>query len=150
MPQSLSSVLLHIIFSTKDREPIITPQVEPELYRYMAEVFSAMNSPALLIGGTWDHIHCLSRLSRTVTVAGLVEEVKKQSSRWIKTQGGEYRSFQWQRGYGAFSIGESNVNSCRRYITEQKERHAKVSFQEEYRSTLRKYNIEFDEKYVWD
>jgi REP element-mobilizing transposase RayT len=150
MPQSLSSVLLHIVFSTKNREPFINPEIETELHRYMAEVFRTSTSPALLIGGTSDHVHCLVSLSRTITIAALMEEVKTESSKWIKSKGPEFRSFHWQNGYGAFSIGESNVNDLKAYIAGQKEHHETSTFQDEYRKILRKYKIEFDERYVWD
>jgi len=111
MPQSLSSVLVHLVFSTKNREPFITPQIELELHPYMATVFREHNSPSLTIGGTADHIHALFALGRSIAVADVVEEIKTGSSKWIKTQGREYRNFHWQRGYGAFSIGQSNVTA---------------------------------------
>src|ERR1051326_358670 len=105
MPQSLSSILIHLVFSTKLREPFITPAVETELHKYLAAVFRACQSPALSIGGDRDHIHALFALSRTWTVANVVEEVKTSSSKWIKTKGPEFRQFHWQGGYGAFSLG---------------------------------------------
>jgi putative NIF3 family GTP cyclohydrolase 1 type 2 len=116
----------------------------------MAEVFRTSTSPALLIGGTTDHVHCLASLSRTITMAALVKEVKTESSKWIKSKGREFRSFHWQKGYGAFSIGESNVNDLKAYIAGQREHHDTSTFQDEYRKILRKYKIEFDERYVWD
>ena len=109
MPQSLSSILVHLVFCTKNREPYITAEIEPELHAYMAAVFRECHSPALTINGTTNHVHTLFALSRTATVAGIVEEVKKRSSKWAKTTGGVRKTFQWQAGYGAFSIGQSNV-----------------------------------------
>ncbi|HYG77237.1 MAG TPA: IS200/IS605 family transposase [Planctomycetota bacterium] len=150
MGQSLANVLIHLVFSTKNREPFITETIEPELYRYMAEIFKQLNSPALIIGGTADHTHSLFTLSRTQTLADVVEEVKKSSSKWIKTKGREFQTFQWQTGYGVFSIGQSNVAALRSYIQKQKEHHRKVSFQDEYRLFLKKYGIVYDERYVWD
>ncbi|MBI4467868.1 MAG: IS200/IS605 family transposase [Acidobacteria bacterium] len=150
MPQSLSSILVHLIFSTKERQPYITPAIEPELHAYMATIFRALKSPAISIGGTKDHVHSLFTLSRTVSVADLVEEVKKSSSKWMKTKGNEFRHFQWQRGYGAFSIGQSNVAALLKYIRDQKGHHRQRTFQEEFRTFLAKYRIECDERYVWD
>jgi len=150
MPQSLSSILVHIVFSTKLREPFITPEIEPELHAYIATVFREVKSSSLLIGGTRDHIHALFVLSRTRTLAEIVEEVKTNSSKWIKTKGREFRNFHWQAGYGAFSIGQSNMENVKRYIASQKVHHRRRTFQDEYRALLKKYKIEYDERYVWD
>jgi REP element-mobilizing transposase RayT len=150
MPQSLSSVLIHLVFSTKNREPFITPEIESELHPYIATIFRDHNSPSLAIDGTTDHIHLLFALGRTITVAKLVEEVKTGSSKWIKTKGHTLKNFHWQRGYGAFSIGQSNVATLKSYIRNQKEHHRRVTFQDEYRNFLKRYEIEFDERYVWD
>jgi len=150
MPQSLASILIHLVFSTKQREPFINPEIEPELHAYLATVFRECGSPALTIGGDRDHIHALFRLSRIWTIADVVEEVKKRSSKWIKTKGRGFGPFHWQAGYGAFSIGQSNVAALKRYIAKQKEHHRRRSFQEEYLELLRKYDVEYDERYVWD
>lgn len=150
MPQSLSSILIHLVFSTKHREPFITPVIEPELHAYLAAVCKECGSPALIINGTTNHVHLLCALSRTSTVAALVEEIKKRSSKWIKSKGAEFRGFQWQTGYGAFSIGESNVGALKKYIAGQKEHHRRQSFEMEYQRFLEKYGIEYDERYVWD
>jgi len=148
MPQSLSSILIHLIFSTKNREPLLTPEIETELYPYLASIFNAMKSPALIINGTSDHLHTLFSLSRVVTIADIVEEVKTDSSKWIKTKGREFRNFHWQSGYGAFSIGQSQVSTVKRYIARQKEHHRGLTFQDEYRKFLKAYDIEYDERYV--
>jgi|SRR5262249_22467110 len=150
MPQSLSSILIHLVFSTKNREPFITPTVEAELHPYMASIFRGLNSPSLIIDGTADHVHALFALGRTIAIADLVEEVKTGSSKWIKTKGREFRNFHWQRGYGALSIGQSNVAELKRYIKNQKQHHRKMNFQEEFRKFLKRYEIDFDERYVWD
>ena len=150
MAQSLSSILVHLVFSTKKREPFITSEIESELHAYLSVVFRECKSPSLLIGGTKDHIHAIFALSRTTSLADVVEEIKKSSSKWMKTKGKEYRNFQWQAGYGAFSIGQSNVLDLKRYIANQKEHHRRRSFQDEYRALLKKYNVEFDERYLWD
>jgi putative transposase len=147
MPQSLSSILIHLVFSTKNREPFITETVEPELNKYLATIFKACDSPSLLIGGDCDHIHALFSLSRTWTVVDVVKEVKASSSKWTKSKVG---AFQWQAGYGAFSIGQSGVTGVKQYIRDQKEHHRKQSFQDEFRGLCRKYEVEFNEQYVWD
>ena len=150
MSQSLSSILIHLIFSTKNREPFITPEIEPELHPYMAKILRELKSPSLAIDGASDHVHILFSLGRVITIADVVEEVKTNTSKWIKTKGPEFRNFHWQRGYGAFSIGQSSVAALKRYIRGQKEHHRRVTFQEEYRKFLKAYGIEYDERYVWD
>jgi len=150
MPQSLSSILIHLVFSTKNREPFITPAIETELHPYLATIFRALKSPSLCINGTADHVHVLFSLARVITIADLLEEAKTESSKWIKTKGREFRNFHWQKGYGAFSIGQSNVASLKRYIHGQKQHHQRVSFQDEYRKFLKAYAIDYDERYVWD
>ncbi|HVS80287.1 MAG TPA: IS200/IS605 family transposase [Pyrinomonadaceae bacterium] len=150
MPQSLSSILIHLVFSTKNREPFITSAIETELHPYLATIFRALKSPSLCVDGTADHIHVLFSLARVITIADLVEEAKTESSKWIKTKGREFRNFHWQKGYGAFSIGQSNVASLKRYIHGQKQHHQRVSFQDEYRKFLKAYAIDYDERYVWD
>ena len=150
MPQSLSSILIHLVFSTKHRERLIYASIEPELHAYLAAVFHECKSPALAIGGHEDHIHALFALSRSATVADVVEEVKKRSSKWIKTKDETLRQFQWQAGYGAFSIGRSNVAALRRYIAGQKEHHRRRTFRDELVTLLRQYEVEYDERYLWD
>jgi len=150
MPQSLCSILVHLIFSTKNREPFITPAIESELHPYLAKVLRELKSPSLALNGTSDHIHVLFALGRVITVAELVEEIKTSSSKWIKTKGRELRNFHWQRGYGAFSVGQSDVEAVKHYIRNQKEHHKRVTFQDEYREFLKSYGIDFDERYVWD
>ena len=150
MPQSLSSILVHLVFSTKERHPWIDQEIETELFRYLGGVMKNCDSPSLIVNGVSDHVHILFRLARTWRLCDVVEEVKKRSSKWIKTKGSRYRQFQWQGGYGAFSIGESMVAATRRYIARQKEHHRRRSFQQELRTFLEKYQIEYDERYVWD
>ena len=149
MPQSLSNILVHFVFSTKNREPFIRPEIESELHPYIATIFKANESPALTINGTADHVHILCVLSRKISVAALIEDVKTNSSSWIKTRGDAYADFYWQKGYGSFSIGQSNVAALKTYIAAQKTHHRKISFQDEYRAFLKKYEIDFDERYVW-
>ena len=150
MAQSLANVLLHLIFSTKNRVPLIDPRIEHELARYLAATCRACGCIAHEIGGTRDHVHIVCSLSRTMAVAKLLEEIKKSSSKWIKTKGDAYSGFAWQAGYGAFSIGQSQLVHVKRYITGQEEHHRQRTFQEEFREFLKKYRIEYDERYVWD
>lgn len=149
MPQSLANVLVHLVFSTKHREPLIGRETRPRLHAYMAGILDNLKCPPLQIGGVEDHVHILCTLSRTITIAELVEEVKKGSSRWIKVEGGA-PGFVWQAGYGAFSIGESQADTVIRYIQNQEEHHRKMTFQEEYRRLLDRYRVAYDERYVWD
>lgn len=150
MPQSLASIPLHCVWSTRDRQPLIKPEIEKELFSYMAAIFRENESPALTINGTENHVHSLVILSRKVTVAKLIEEVKKSSSKWIKTKGVFYKNFYWQSGYAVLGIGQSGIESLKTYIANQKEHHRRKTFQEEYIEFLKQYNIEYDERYVWD
>jgi REP element-mobilizing transposase RayT len=149
MPQSLSKVLVHLIFSTKHREPLIGPEIRPRLHAYMVGILDNLKSPSLQTGGAADHVHTLFLLGRTISQAELVEEVKKSSSKWMKTDGG-VRAFSWQSGYGAFSIGESQAAAVIKYIQNQEEHHRKISFQDEFRKFLERYQVAYDERYVWD
>ncbi len=150
MPQSLARLHIHLVFSTRHREPILRDSVRDSLHRYMATVLQNLNCPPLLINSVEDHVHILFELSRTVAVSGAVEEVKKSSSKWIKTQGPEYSKFAWQSGYGAFAVSESNTAVVREYIAGQQEHHRKKTFQEEYRAFLERHRVAYDERYVWD
>jgi putative transposase len=150
MPQSLSRVLVHLIFSTKNRERFLTPEVCEELHPYLAVVLREDGCPSLQVGGVVDHVHLLFGLSRTRTVAQVVETVKTSSSKWIKTKGAAFAEFHWQAGYGAFSVGQSNVAAVTRYIQNQEEHHRTTTFQEEFRRFLKLYQVPYDEKYVWD
>ncbi|MDB6059249.1 MAG: Transposase [Verrucomicrobiales bacterium] len=149
MPQSLARLHIHLIFSTKNRAPFIHDRVRDSLHRYMATVLQNFDCPPALINSVADHVHILFELGRTVTVANAVEEVKTTSSKWIKTQGKEFVGFAWQAGYGAFAVSESVAVVCE-YIANQQEHHRTKSFQEEYRSFLKRHNVPFDERYVWD
>ena len=150
MPQSLSQIYLHIIFSTKNHLPTIRPEIETELYAYVASVSNTLSCHAHKIGGTENHIHIACNLSRILPVSKLLEEVKKSSSKWMKTKGNKYQNFTWQNGYGAFSFGRSQLPAVVKYIEDQKEHHCKVTFKEEYLAFLKRYAIEYDERFVWD
>jgi REP element-mobilizing transposase RayT len=150
MPQSLAQILLHLIFSTKDRHPFLGPTIRPELHAYAATALNAMESPATAINSVQDHIHILCRLSKNLAVCDLIQELKTSTSKWIKTKGGMLTKFHWQAGYGAFSVSPSRVAAVRRYIENQEKHHRRVSFQDEFRNFLRRHGVEFDERYVWD
>ncbi len=150
MPQSLANILVHVIFSTKNRTPLIAPEIEGELYPYLASICHACKSPSHAVGGTADHVHIAMTLGRTISVADLLEEIKRSSSKWIKTKGPQYAPFAWQNGYGAFSIGQSQLPALKRYIANQKEHHRSRTFQEELREFLKRYQVAYDERYVWD
>ena len=150
MPQSLARLHVHLIFSTKHREPLLHDAVRDSLHRYMATVLQNLGCPAVLINSVADHVHILFELGRTTAVSAAVEDVKKTSSKWIKTQGDAFVGFAWQVGYGAFAVSESNVAAVREYIAGQQEHHRKKSFQEEYRAFLDRHRVAFDERYVWD
>jgi putative transposase len=150
MPQSLARLHVHLIFSTKNRDPGLHDQVRKSLHAYMAIVLQKMECPPTLINSVEDHVHILFELARTVSVSQAVEEVKKSSSKWIKTQGEEFAAFAWQAGYGAFGVSESNVQPVRDYIANQQEHHRQKSFQEEYRTFLERHHVVYDERYVWD
>jgi REP element-mobilizing transposase RayT len=150
VPQSLASVLVHLVFSTKNRVPLISELVEPELYAYLGDIFRAHKSPLLDGNGTADHVHLLFSLARTIAIADLVEEVKKGSSKWLKTKGGPLAGFSWQNGYGAFSVSHGDTEGIRAYSANQKEHHRSRTFQEEYRDFLDRHGIPYDERYLWD
>ncbi len=150
MSQSLVKNLVHLIFSTKHREPVITDTVRPDLHAYMAGILQDLHSPALTINSIPDHIHVLFSLDKDQALTKVIMELKRGSSKWIKTQGAAFRQFHWQRGYGAFSISQSAVEETKNYIAGQEDHHRRKSFQEEFRAFLRRYEVEYDERYVWD
>ena len=150
MPQSLSYLLTHIVFSTKDRAPVLDATVRPALHAYLATVARNVDCECFRVGGVADHVHLAVRLSRTITMAKLIEELKTSSSKWLKTQSPALAAFAWQRGYGAFSVGPYDLNALLHYIDTQEEHHRTRTFQDEYRAFLTKYGIEYDERYVWD
>jgi len=129
---------------------MILPEIIQELYSYMAGIARIHESQVHEIGGIEDHVHLLVSLARTLPLSKLIEDIKKGSSKWIKTKGNLYTDFAWQNGYGAFSIDQSAYEDLRKYIQTQKDHHKNISFQDEYRAFLKKYHVVYDEKYVWD
>ena len=149
MPQSLVKVLIHVVFSTKNRADLIVPEIESGLFAYIHGIVENNRSKLIIANGTMNHIHLLISLGRTMGISELIGDIKRDSSVWIKKQG-DFRNFYWQEGYGAFSIGQSQVQDVVRYIQDQKEHHAEKDFKAEFRGLLKKYQIEYDERYVWD
>jgi REP element-mobilizing transposase RayT len=150
MPQSLSQVIIHIVFGTKERRPWLDASIGPPMHAYLAAVCRDCRCEAYRVGGSADHVHLATRLARTITQAELLEKIKKTSSAWIKTQGQQYVDFSWQAGYGDFSIGWSQLEDLVRYIDNQEQHHHRQTFQEEYLNLLKKYHVEFDERYLWE
>ena len=150
MPQSLGKVILHIIFSTKNREPWLGSNVRPRMHGYLATMCRELGADLVHVGGVADHVHIVTTLPRTVSQAQMIERIKKTSSKWIKALDARYRGFFWQRGYGAFSVSPSQLEAVLQYIDGQHEHHRTRTFQEEYRELLRKHGVDFDERYVWD
>ena len=150
MSQSLASILVHVVFSTKHRKPMLLETERDELHAYIGGIVSRLNGTLLRAGSVEDHIHLLLVHPRTSSPADLIQEIKTGSSKWIKSKGPNYDDFHWQSGYGMFSISPSHREDVERYIDGQKEHHRQVTFQDEFLRLLRKYDLEFDERYVWD
>ncbi|GHT34709.1 transposase [Bacteroidia bacterium] len=150
MAQSLSKVYVHITFSTKKRYPFIDNGIQEELWAYIGGVCKDLECNPIRVGGHRDHIHICCLLSKKIAQIKLLEEVKKESSKWIKTKGKQYEKFYWQDGYGIFSVNPSEIDMVVEYIEKQEEHHRKRTFQEELLAFLRKYKVEYDERYLWD
>ena len=150
MPQSLSKVYIHITFSTKHRQNLIDETIEKSLYEYLGGICKGLDCNPVRVGGYQNHVHVLCTLSRKITQMKLMEELKKQSSKWIKTQSSHYSGFYWQDGYGIFSVNPRQVNEVVKYIDNQKEHHQKLTFKEELLAFLKKYGVEYDERYLWE
>ena len=149
MAQSLSKLYVHIVFHIKNNDILICPEEEKELYAYIGGVIKANDAIPIKINGTENHIHVLTTMSKNLPLSKFVEEIKRNSSRWIKNKGEHYQFFRWQGGYGAFSVSQSKVSTVEKYIENQKEHHKKETFREEYVKFLQEYNIDFDEKFLW-
>lgn len=151
MPQSLSAVYIHLVFSTKERRPFLQDMpVRCALHEYLGGISNQLNCPPVLIGGVEDHVHLLASLGRVITQAEWVKELKRASNRWLKEQDHNYADFEWQGGYASFSVSPSNLEQVKRYIALQEEHHRKTGFQDELRELLRRHGLEWNEKYVWD
>jgi putative transposase len=151
MPQSLAKIVVHAVFSTKDRRPFLRDTtLRQELHLYLGGILKNLDCQPIIVGGVEDHVHLLASLSRTRAAAEMVKEVKRGSSLWAKERDGGMRDFGWQNGYGIFSIGASQIEDVRCYIAEQEQHHRRLSFQDELRLLLRRYELAYDERYVWD
>lgn len=150
MPQSLSKIYTHIIFSTKHRKNLIDDNIENDLYNYIGGICKELECNPIQVGGYKNHIHLLCLLSRKIPLMALVQEIKQGSSKWIKTINERYSDFFWQEGYGAFSVSPKNVDKVIDYIQNQHEHHQKLSFKDEYKKFLKNYGVDYDERYMWD
>jgi putative transposase len=150
MSQTLTSLLVHLVFSTKNREPLITIDVEPQLFAYMGGILRNYQSRLLDAGGDRDHVHLLVSQSKNIALSNLLKEVKGDSSLWIKSQGRAFRNFHWQDGYGAFSFGRADLPALQRYVSTQKEHHRKWTYKEELIWMLEENGVEYDERYLWN
>jgi REP element-mobilizing transposase RayT len=151
MPQSLANVIVHIVFSTKNRKPFLRDSVfREEMHRQLGGASKTLDCPPIIVGGTEDHVHILARQARTISLADWIKEIKRTTSLWIKERDKRFEGFQWQAGYGAFSVSQSNVEQVVAYIRDQEEHHRRFDFKTEFRRLLERHGIEYDERYVWD
>ena len=150
MPQSLSNVYVHITFSTKNHYPFIDTTIKDRLWDYLGGICKSLECYPIQVGGHNDHVHILCLLSRKISQAKLIEEIKKSSSKWIKTITPRYSKFYWQDGYGIFSVNPSEIGVVVKYIKNQEEHHRKQTFKEELIAFLRKYRMDYDERYLFD
>ena len=150
MPQSLTQIYLHVVFSTKERARYFQSEaLRCDLHAYLAKACNNMNANAIIVGGAEDHIHVACSFPRQLTVSNFMRDLKRESSKWIKTQRTDLASFAWQDGFAAFSLSPSHLETIKVYIANQMEHHRKESFQAEMRRVFQKYDVTFDEKYVW-
>ncbi len=151
MPQSLVQIYVHIVFSTKNRQPFFSDKdFRSRAHAYLVGMCDNLGSSSLLTGGVEDHVHILCRLGKTCDVSDLIRDLKRDSSKWIKAEVPTLQDFYWQQGYGAFSVSPSHVEPLKKYIANQEEHHKKETFQDEFRRLCKKYGLEVDERYVWD
>ena len=151
MSQSLSNILIHVVFSTKDRLPLLRDaDIRKQMHAELGGTSKTLNCPPIIVGGVEDHIHLLARESRTITLSEWVKELKRVTSIWIKEKSRQFETFAWQAGYGAFSVSQSQSSKVIEYIQHQEEHHRKVDFKTEFREFLERHEIEYDERYVWD
>jgi len=151
MPQSLSAVRVHLVFSTKHRLPVFQDlDLREQLHAYLGEISNRLDCPIIRVGGVEDHVHVLACLGRTVSLANWVKELKRASNSWVRHHFPAHPDFEWQAGYGAFSVSQSQIDAVIAYILNQVEHHRKVSFQDEFRQLLERHGLVWDERYVWD
>jgi putative transposase len=151
MPQALSAVYIHLVFSTKNRRPFLRDHATRDgLHAYLGRASKELDCPPVLVGGVEDHVHLLARFGRTLSQANWVKELKRVSNEWLKQEANEYADFEWQGGYATFSVSPSSLEVVKEYIATQAEHHKQRGFQEELRALLRKHELEWDERYLWD
>jgi len=149
MSQSLSKLYVHAIYHVKNNECLIRPEDESELYAYIGGVLNLSKSIPIIINGTENHIHVLCIMSKNISLANLLEDIKGNSSRWIKSKGTHYRNFAWQGGYAGYSVSQSKVEVVKKYIENQKEHHRQQTFKDEYIQFLKENGIDYNENYLW-
>ena len=150
MPQSLTKLYIHLVFSTKNRHPYLDGTVAPLVHAYIATIIRSLGSHYVVVGGMADHVHILFDLGKRHAPVAYVEQTKRESSKFMKSQGPKYRTFYWQRGYGMFSVSPTHLESVESYVRNQATHHRKRTFQEEFREFLERSGVQFDERYVWD
>ncbi len=150
MGQSLNKTYIHLVFSTKNRKPLISKEIQDDLFSYLGGICKNLECNPIQVGGYRDHIHILCLLSKKIALMNLVEKIKSNSSKWMKTKGEQFTDFYWQNGYGVFSVNPTEIEIVQQYILNQEEHHKKISFQDEFLKFLKKYKVEYDKKYVWD
>ena len=150
MPQSLTNILIHIVFSTKNRQDLLHKTIRPELYSYVAGILKNKNCPCYQIGGIEDHIHISCSLAKTISGSDLIKEIKTSTSAWLKTKDIRLTNFHWQNGYGMFSISPTHLHGLCKYIANQENHHKQINFKGELCGLFKKYNVEYDERYLWD
>ena len=150
MPQSFVSLHVHIVFSTKNRAPMIDDDLQSRLFEYAGGILRGCDSALIAAGGMPDHVHLLCSLGKQSSIADIVRSVKSNSSKWIHETFDHKKQFAWQSGYGAFAVSFSNIEDVRRYLANQAEHHARWSFRDELRALLERHEIEYDERYIWD
>ena len=150
MPQSFTQLYAHLIFSTKNRVPLLDAEIRPRVHAYLATIIRDLDAPYVVVGGVADHVHILFDMGKLHAPVEFVEKVKRESSKFVKTLGAKYQKFYWQRGYGMFSVSPTQKDDVENYVRNQERHHRTKTFQEEYREFLRRYGLTFDERYVWD
>ena len=150
MPQSLARIYAHLVFSTKHRKPMLDDEIRPRVHAFLATIIRNLDSKYVVVGGIEDHVHILYDMGKQHAPVRIVEQVKRESSKFVKSLGPGYTNFFWQRGYGMFSVSPTYRIAAERYIRNQEEHHRSKNFQHEFREMLKRYEVAFDERYVWD
>ena len=150
MAHTYTQLLAHIVFSTKYRYPFIDAELQQRLFPYMGGIIRELDGKPILINGPADHVHILARLPARTAISDVLRTIKSNSSLWVHEEFHSRSKFGWQTGYGAFNVSPRDLDTVRNYIANQEEHHRKLTFQEEFLKFLKEYEIEYDEKYLWD